>query len=56
MTEELIVTLERDPPVVPAPVPCVVATDAVITGVVARTETLQRFTCGQGCGFVINVN
>lgn len=54
MTEEITVELTRDPPLVEAAGSFV--RSEVVTGVCGRTKALQRFTCGKGCGFVVNVN
>lgn len=53
MTDSVTVELERDPaPEAGALIP--VAEDA--HGIISSTAIRQRFTCGQGCGFVVNVN
>lgn len=57
MTDSVTVELITDPPpVVAAGSSFVVVLDAATTGEVGRTGTLQRFTCGHGCGFIVNTN
>ena len=55
MTDQVTVAIERD--TVEMLVGTVTILDRVaISGVVYKTVTRSRIACGDGCGFVVNVN
>jgi hypothetical protein len=52
MNDQITVELERDTPLETVGV----FSYGASTGVLANTIVRQRFSCGKGCGFVVNVN
>lgn len=57
MTDSIEVELETDVPV-PTPERAVKhpPLDVVRSGSAGRQATLRRFSCGHGCGFIVNTN
>lgn len=53
MTDQVTVGIERDAP--PETVGAFFVSGVEVAAV-AATEVRQRFSCGKGCGFVVNVN